>query len=103
MQKYLPPKAKAAAEKEDPNKVLTAANFPTLGHTEAPVSLAGQPLDFLKRVKESEDERKRREAELAELDPNGVLGKSVEALQEMGWAVLPVTREAALESWRRLD
>ena len=94
MPTYLPPKAKAAAEaqavKEDPTKILTTANFPTLGHTEAPIGVSGKSLDFLKRVKESEEERKRREAEASQADPNGVLGKSVEALQSMGWAVLPL-------------
>lgn len=104
---YLPPKAKAAAEaaeiKRDPSKILTTANFPTLGRTEAPIALAGPPLDFLKRVKESEEERRRREEEAAKLDPNGILGKTQEALEAMGWAVLPTSPAAANAAWERLS
>ncbi len=102
---YVPPKVRAAAEaeaiKQDPSKVLTAANFPTLGRTEAPVGTNGPPLDFLKRMKESEEERRVREAELAK-QKGSLLNKSYAALEELGWAVLPITAPACRAAWNRI-
>ncbi len=104
---YVPPKVRAAAEAEairqDPSKVLTAANFPTLGRTEAPVGVAGPPLNFLQRLKESEELRRQREEELAKTDPSGVKGKSQEALAAMGWAVLHTDRASVLQAAARLS
>ncbi len=93
-------KARIHAEevKQDPSKLLTPDNFPTLGSTEAPVGFTAPPLDFLKRLKESEEERKQREAAV---DPDGILGKSPEALIAAGWAVLTVSSSAAAASWER--
>ena len=88
---------------KDPSKLLALANFPTLGVTEAPIGASGPPLDFLKRVKESEEERRRREAEAAENDPNGILGKSPEALAAAGWAVLSLSASAVRASWERVS
>ena len=98
---YQPTRAKKAAEAQDPNKVLTAENFPSLGG----IAVAGTThrLDFLKRVKESEEERRLREESLATLDPNGILGKSAAALEEMGWTLLSISREAAVEVSQRLS
>jgi hypothetical protein len=95
-------KARIHAEevKQDPSKVLTADNFPTLGSTA--ITAAGTtPLDFLKRLKESEEERKQREMALAQLDPDGILGKSPETLAAAGWAVLDVSKAAAAAAWER--
>ncbi len=106
---YVPPKVRAAAEaeaiKQDPSKVLTAANFPTLVRTEAPIGTNPAspctPLDFLKRMKESEEERRLREAELAK-QKGSLLNKSYAALEELGWAVLPTTAPACRAAWNRI-
>lgn len=92
-------KLDAAAIQEDPSKVLTAANFPSLGATVRPTTQ--QPLEFLKRLKESEEERRRREEEAAAADPNGILGKSPEALNAMGWTVLSLSAPELRASWKR--
>ena len=105
--KYQPPKVRAAAEaeaiKQDPSKVLTAANFPTLGRTEAPVGASAPPLNFLKRMKESEELRRQREEELARSDPAGVNGKSREALAAMGWVVLGTDPASVRQAVERLS
>lgn len=104
---YQPPKVRAAAEaeaiKQDPSKVLTAANFPTLGRTEAPVSASGPPLNFLRRLKESEELRRQREEELARSDPAGVNGKSREALAAMGWTVIGTDQFSVRKAAERLS
>lgn len=79
---YQPIRAKKAAAESDPTKLLALENFPSL--VSSPIATTPR-LDFLKRVKESEEERRRREEAAIQYDPNGIIGKSDEALEEMGW------------------